>query len=254
MILSYLNLLLGLLLLIVPGYMLYTYDRLAMPKAALAMAKMVVQMSVMGACLWALFRYDNVWFCLLWLVIIVVAASFLLVSRTRYRSAVLFLPVCIAMLVSVLAVSLFLIFVVLRPAASMSARWFVPISGVLTAHTLMLNIPALRTYYESLRQDGQPYLTLLGNGASRMAALAPYVTRALRSMMVPAIASLSAMGLFVMPMLLSGLLLGGLGPVDAVLIFVFLTLGCMTTCILTLGLTLILADRRSFNRQGQFLC
>jgi len=252
--LSYLNMLLGLLLLIVPGYMVYAYDRQVLPKAALAVARMLVQLSVMGACLWALYRFDNIWLCLVWLVVIVVAATFLLVSRTHYRSGVLFLPVCTAMMVSVLAVSLFLIFVVLRPAASMSARWFVPITGVLTAHALMLNIPALRTYYESLRQDGQPYLTLLGNGASRRAALAPYFTRALRSMMVPGMASLSAMGLFVMPMLLSGLLLGGLGAVESVLVFVLLTMACMTTSILTLVLTLVLADRRSFNRQGQFLC
>lgn len=248
---SYYNLLWGLLLLAVPCYMLYAHDRLALPKAALAVARMIVQLSVMGGCLWALYRFDSVALCLLWLAVLVVASSFLLVSRSGIRSSVLFLPACVAMFVSVLAVSLFVIYAVLHPVASLSARWFVPVTGVLLAHTLMTNIHAIRTYYESLRQDHQPYLTLLGNGASRLVALAPYFTRALRSMMVPAFTSLSAMGLFVMPMLLSGLLLGGMGAIDSIAIFAVLVVASIATSLLSLALTLLLGDRRSFNRQGQ---
>jgi putative ABC transport system permease protein len=119
------------------------------------------------------------------------------------------------------------------------------------AHSLMTNIQALRTYYNCLQQDSLPYYTLLGNGASRPAALAPYITRALKSMVMPTIANLSAMGLFVMPMLLSGMLLGGMNALEAVSVFVVLMLACIATALLSLILTLVLADRRSFNRQGQ---
>ena len=248
---SVIHLLLGLLLLFVPCYLLYLYDRLTLPKVTLAVVRMMVQMTAMGACLWALFRFDSVWLCLLWLVVLVVAAAFLLVSRVRIKSRILFLPVSIAMFVSVLTVSLYLIYVVLYPAASLSARWFVPLTGVLMAHSLMTNIQALRTYYNCLQQDSLPYYTLLGNGASRPTALAPYITRALKSMVMPTIANLSAMGLFVMPMLLSGMLLGGMNALEAVSVFVVLMLACIATALLSLILTLVLADRRSFNRQGQ---
>jgi ABC-type iron transport system FetAB permease component len=59
------------------------------------------------------------------------------------------------------------------------------------------------------------------------------------------------MGLFVLPMLLSGLLLGGLEPVVAVAVFVLLMLGCMAASMLTLVMTLWLADGRAFNKQGR---
>ena len=106
------------------------------------------------------------------------------------------------------------------------------------AHVLMTNIHAVRTYFDSLRQDSQPYYTLLGNGASRLKALTPYFTRALKSMTVPAMASLSAMGLFVLPMLLSGLLMGGMPPVTAVAVFILLIIASITASVLSLALTI----------------
>lgn len=247
---STLSLLLGLLLLVVPGYMIFVYDRLMLPKAALAVVRMLVQLAVMGGLLWSLYRFDSVWLNLAWLLLLVTAASFLMVSRTRLRSRVLFMPACVGMFVSVLAVSAYLLYAVLRPADALSACYFVPVTGILMAHVLTTNIHAVRTYFESLRQDSQPYLTLLGNGAKRRQALAPYLSRALKSLIVPAITNLSAMGLFVMPMLLSGFLFGGMDPVSAVVTFVFFMVACVTVSVLSLFLTLWLADRRAFNRQG----
>lgn len=253
MTLSYLNLLLGLLLLAVPGYLIYVYDRQMLRKATVAVLRMAVQMTAVGGCLWLLYRYDNLWLNLLWLAVLVVAAAFLLVSRTRMPSRVMMLPACVAMFVSVLVVSTFLLYGVLRPVSPMSARWFVPVTGVLMAHLLTTNIHGVRTYYDSLRQDSQPYYTLLGNGATQLQALAPYITRALRSLMVPAIGNFSIMGLFVVPMLLSGLLMGGMKPVEAVVVFVVLMLSAVAASVLSLLLTLWLSDRKSFNRQGRLI-
>ena len=250
MTISYISLLLFLLLLAVPSYALFAYDRLAWRKSAQAVTRMLVQISFMGACLWALYRFDALWLNLLWLLLLVLAAAFLLVSRTRVSSRVLFVPACVAMFASVLLVTAYVLGLVLRPESAWSTRWFVPVTGVLMAHVLTTTIPAVRTYFDSLRQDSQPYLTLLGNGATRRQALAPYLTRALKSLTVPAVANLSVMGLFVLPMLLSGLLLGGLPPVAAIFTFVVLVLSGLAASVLSLFLTLWLADRRAFTRQG----
>ena len=253
MTLSYLNLLLGLLLLVIPGYLIYAYDLQLLRKAVVAVVRMAVQMAAVCGCLWLLYRYDNIWLNLLWLVVLVVAAAFMLVSRTRLPSRVLMLPACVAMLLSVMAVSAYVLYAVLRAEAPMHARWFIPVTGVLMAHVLTTNIHGVRTYFDSLRQDSQPYYTLLGTGATRLQALAPYITRALRSLLVPTIANFSVMGLFVMPMLLSGLLLGGLAPIEAVVVFVVLVLSAVTASVLSLLLTLWLSDRKSFNRQGRLV-
>ena len=59
------------------------------------------------------------------------------------------------------------------------------------------------------------------------------------------------MGLFVMPMLLSGLLLGGFKPVEAVFVFVVLVFASITASVLSLILTLVVADRRAFTAEGR---
>ena len=253
MTLSYLNLLLGLLLLVIPGFLIYTYDLQMLRKAVVAVVRMAVQIAAVCGCLWLLYHYDNIWLNLLWLIVLVVAAAFMLVSRTRLPSRVLMLPACVGMFVSVMAVSAYVLYAVLRPETPMHARWFIPVTGILMAHVLTTNIHGVRTYFDSLRQDSQPYYTLLGNGASRLQALAPYITRALRSLLVPTIANFSVMGLFVMPMLLSGLLLGGMSPVEAVVVFVVLVLSAVAASVLSLLLTLWLSDRKSFNRQGRLI-
>ena len=251
MTISYISLLLGLLLLVIPGYAIFVYDRLTWQKAVVGVARMLGQLLIMGACLWVLYRFDSLWLNLLWLLLMSMATSFLLVSRAHVRSNVLFTPACVAIFGSVLLVGAYLLGAVLRPESAWSVRWFVPVTGVLMAHVLTTNIPAVRTYFDCLRQDCQPYLAMLGNGATRRQALAPYLTRALKSLVMPAIANLSVMGLFIMPMLLSGLLLGGLSPVQAMFTFVVLILGSLAVSVLSLFLTLWLADSKAFTPQGK---
>ncbi len=251
MTLSVVGMILGLLLLAVPAYMIYAYDRLSAGKVALAVARMLVQTVVMGGCLWLIYRYDSVWLSLLWLALLVLSAAFLMVSRTHIRSRVLFLPACIGMFVSVLMVSGYLLFAVIRPSDMWSVRWFVPVTSVLMAHVLTTNIPAVRTYFDSLKQDGQPYYTQLGNGGSRLQALSPYVTRALRSVTMPAVASLSAMGLFGVPLLLSGMLMGGMTPVTAVGMLILFVVSSLCASVASIVLTLWISDRYAFNKQGQ---
>ena len=205
----------------------------------------------MGGALFLLYRFDSFWLSLLWLLLLVVAAAFMLVSRARLRSRVLFFPACAGMFCSVLAVSAYVILAVFRPETPLSVRWWVPVTGALMAHVLTTNIHAVRTYFDCLRQDSQAYYTLLGNGAPRRQALAPYIARALKSLTVPAAASLSAMGLFVLPMLLSGLLLGGLKPVEAVFVFVVLVFASLLASVASLFLTIWIADRRAFTHEGR---
>jgi putative ABC transport system permease protein len=118
---------------------------------------------------------------------------------------------------------------------------------------LATNVRGVSAYFESLRSDSASYYTQLGNGKSRLTALTPYVRQALRSMVEPAVASLSVMGLFALPMLLSGLLLGGLSPVVASLLFLLLVLAVLASSLVSLVVTLWLSDRFAFNKRGELL-
>lgn len=247
---SILSVILGLLLLVVPGYLLMRVDMPLLQRVAKATARMMAQSGVAGALLWGLWHVGSAWLCLLWVVVMAAVAAWLLVNRSRLPQKRMFLPAWAGMTTGVVAVGGYLL-LVLQLEQPLTARWMVPVGGLLLAHVLTTNTRAVSAYFEALRNDSLSYYTQLGNGASRLVALAPYLRQALRSMMEPTAASLAVMGLFALPMLLAGLLMGGLSPVQATLLFVLLTVAAMAASTLALVVTLWVADKQMFDKRGE---
>ena len=250
MTISILSIVLALLLLALPAYLLVRLDMPLLQRWAKATGRMMLQMAVAGTLLWLLWRADRLWASLLWVVATTVAAAWLLVKRARLQQKQLFVPVCAGLLTGVLVTGGYLL-LVLRLEQPLTARWIIPIGGVLLAHVLTTNTRAVSAYFEALRKDTLNYYTQLGNGASRLVALAPYVRQALRSMLEPTAASMAVMGLFALPMLLAGLLMGGMTPVQATLLFVLLVVASIAASTLALVVTLWVADKRVFDKRGE---
>lgn len=249
----YLSIILGLILALVPLGVLYRFVPTQLKTLAVAMLRMVLQMGAVAALTWLLWRYDNVWLTLLLVLLMATVATFMLLRRIKLKTELLLLPVWVSMLVTTCLVGGFVLFGVLRPQHALTARWILPIAAVLLAHLTATGVVSLQTYFETLRTDSLTYYERIGNGASRLHALTPYIGRSIESLVHPAAANLTVMGLLALPMLLAGLLLGGLQPVMAVLVFAVLAVACIAASMLFLLLTVWQADRRVFDRRGQLL-
>ncbi len=245
-----LSVLLGLLLLAVPGYVLMRLDVPLLQRLAKSVVRMVLQMAVVGALTWLLWRMASPWLCLVWLLAMAMVAAWVLVRRCRLQQGLLFLPVWAGVVAGVFSVGAYLL-LTRRVAEPLSPLWLIPVGGVLMAHVLTTNIHGVSAYCEALKTDAMSYYTQLGNGASRVTMLTPYVRQGLRSMIEPTVASFTTMGLFALPMLLSGLLLGGVAPVEAVALYVLLVIGSVAASVVALIVTLWAADRRVFNKRGE---
>ena len=240
---------LALFLLALPGYVLARLDLPLMKRTGRGVVRMVAQVAAVGALTWALWKVPSPWLCLLWLLAVTMVATWVLLSRSRLSMHRLFLPTWIAMTVAV-AVSGVLALLALGVDHLLAPRWVVTTGAVLTAHVLTTNIRGLSTYFETLRTDSTSYYAQLGNGTSRPVALTPYVRQALRSMMEPTVAAMAVTGLPVLPMLLSGLLMGGLSPLVATVLFLVLMMAGLTASVGALLLTVWLADKSVFDKRG----
>lgn len=240
---------LALLLLALPGYVLARLDLPLMKRTGRGVVRMVAQVAAVGALTWALWKVPSPWLCLLWLLAVTMVATWVLLSRSRLSVQRLFLPTWIAMTVAV-AVSGVLALLAMGVDHLLAPRWVVTTGAVLTAHVLTTNIRGLSTYFETLRTDSTSYYAQLGNGASRPVALTPYVRQALRSMMEPTVAAMAVTGLPVLPMLLSGLLMGGLSPLVATVLFLVLMMAGLAASVGALLLTVWLADKSVFDKRG----
>lgn len=239
----------ALLLLALPGYVLARLDLPLLKRSGRGVAIMVVQVAFVALLTWGLWRLASPWLCGLWLLAVTAMATWVLLNRSHLSVQRLFLPAWAGMTAAVAAAGVLTLLAV-GVDNLLAARWVVTVSAVLTAHVLATNIRGLSTYFETLRTDSTSYYAQLGNGASRPVALTPYVRQALRSMMEPTLATMAVTGLPVLPMLLSGLLMGGLSPLQATGLFLVLTAAGLAASVGTLLLTVWLADRNMFDKRG----
>ena len=148
---------------------------------------------------------------------------------------------------------LYFIGIVLQLDNIFSAQYFIPIFGILMGNMLSSNVIALNTYYSGLKREQQLYRYLLGNGATRQEAQAPFIKQAIIKSFSPLIANIAVMGLVALPGTMIGQILGGSSPNVAIKYQMMIMVITFTASMLSLMITISLASRRSFDAYGKLL-
>lgn len=247
---SFLSLAIGLLLALIPLYYLWKYKTKLVKATTIAIFRMVVQLFLVGAYMKYLFEWDNPWVTLLWVIIMMLVAADTAVVRTHLKRKLLFVPICIGLLTSVLTIGLFFLMVVLRTEDVFNARYFIPIFGTLMGNVLSSNVIALNTYYQGLYREKQLYYYLLGNGATLEEARSPFISQALIKAFSPLIANMAVMGLVALPGTMIGQILGGSSPSIAIKYQMMIIIINFAASVLSLMITIKLSSNRTFDEFG----
>lgn len=247
-----LHTLLGLFLLLIPAGALYLLERKMLKSFGLTVFRMVVQLLVLCLMVWALIRVNRAWLTLLWMLFMAIYSAWIVVRRCKLEWRRLLPAVSIGLFLGALVVGLWILGLVM-PVRVFDARWFVPVMALLTAHTTAMMIRGLSTYVSALKADEQQYEFLRGNGVSHFQALRPFLRRSLLSVISPTITNLTILGLTSMPLLLCGIFLGGLAPINAFFVMLQMVIGCVSVSVLSLAITLFLADKSLFDKFGKLM-
>lgn len=247
---SYLGLAIGMLLLLLPIYFLHRFKTGLVKPTIIGAFRMVVQLFLIGMYLKYLFLWDNPWINFLWVFIMVYVATETALSRTRLRRDILMIPLAIGFLVSAILVGLYFLGVVLQLDNIFGAQYMIPIFGILMGNMLSSNVVALNTFYSNLTREQQLYYYLLGNGATRHEATAPFVREAIIKAFSPAIANMAVMGLVALPGTMIGQILGGSSPNVAIKYQMMIIVITVAASILSLMITLRLSFRKTFDSYG----
>lgn len=238
----------GLLLLVVPFFFLRLY-RTGLEKPLLtASFRMTVQLALIGVYLRYLFEWDLPWLNMLWVVVMVLVAAYTAVQRTRMTLKALFIPTVVAFLLSSVIIGLYFFVLVLNLSSPFTARYFIPIMGLLLGNMLSVNVIALSTYYDSLRREQQFYYYLLGNGATRFEATLSFMREALLKAFSPCIANMAVMGLVSLPGTMIGQILGGSPPGVAVKYQLMIIVITLVGSMMSVMITCRLCDTQIFDR------
>lgn len=250
---SYFGLITGLLMLVIPFFYLWKFKTGLVKATLIGTVRMILQLFLIGMYLKYLFLWNNPWINCLWVVIMVFVAGQTALVRTGIKRSILLIPLSVGFLCSVVLVGLYFIGVVLQLDNVFSAQYFIPIFGILMGNMLSSNVIALNTYYSGLKREEQLYCYLLGNGATRQEAQAPFIREAIIKAFSPLIANIAVMGLVALPGTMIGQILGGSSPNVAIKYQMMIIVITFTASMLSLMITISLASRKSFDAYGRLI-
>lgn len=183
---------------------------------ATAALRMVVQLLLIGFVLEWLFAQDNP--------VTVVAISLAMagiagisaVNRTQRRFVGVYLNSLLSVLVGAGLVTGLSIVGILRVDPWYIPQYVIPLLGMVLGNTLNSISLSLDRFMEGLVSQRDRIETLLALGASRWEAAHDQVRAAVRVGMIPTINSMMVMGLVSLPGMMTGQILAGANPLDAV--------------------------------------
>jgi putative ABC transport system permease protein len=127
-------------------------------------------------------------------------------------------------------------------------RTVVPLAGMMIGNAMNATVLTARRTVEELRDKRDEVEARLALGQPARTAARPYLASSLRTALIPQVETTKAVGLVFLPGAMTGLILAGADPVDAVLVqaaLMYLILGCVATNAVVVGLGL---TRRLFTR------
>ncbi len=212
------DLLIAASLLLIDGF-LSVWLRLALHRQlAIAAVRMVVQLVVVGLVLRAVFRIDSPGLTLVVVVVMVLIAAREVAARPEQRlvrsgnlavgaSAVAFATFATAILALTTAI---------RPHPWYTPRYAIPLAGIVLGNVLNGGSLALDSLLSGVVRERAAVETQLALGATYGQAMRGLVRASVRRALLPTINTMSAAGLVTLPGIMTGQIIAGMDPMEAV--------------------------------------
>ena len=246
------DLLIGSVLMLIPVAILAYYKTGLLKSLAVAFLRMAAQLSLVGFYLTYIFELNAWWLNTIWLVVMVVAASFTIIKRTELKNKYFFTPVLLALLTELIINGAIIAVIIIGTDDFFNARYMIPISGMLVGNCLSSAIIGIRSFYNSLGANEARYRYYLMSGASKHEALFPFISSAMKEAFNPIIANTATIGLIWLPGMMTGQLLGGSDPVTAIKYQIMIIFTIFVGSVLTVFLSINISKRFAFTDMDMF--
>lgn len=240
---SYSGLLLSLLLLLPPLVVVGWIGRRPLLSVVVALLRMAGQLALTALYLHYLFRLDNAWVNIAWLLVMAAVAAATTLRQARLSLRAL-MPATIAGLASTaLVLGLYAVLVVVRPEPLLSTQAMVPLMGLMLGSMVFTGQEGLKAYHDAMASGRETYHYLLGNGASHFEAITPFLRKALSQALAPITAGMAMAGIVGLSPSLAGMLLAGAEPLVAVGYEIVICIMCFSSSLMSVAITIYVADR-----------
>lgn len=134
-----------------------------------------------------------------------------------------------------------------------TAQFIIPISGMLIGNSMVLSILFLNRFTAEIEASRDQIELILSLGGTPKQAIHRQLESAIRASMIPTIESQKTIGLVQLPGMMSGQIIGGADPVQAVQFQLLIVFALLTTAALSSILVGFLSYPTLFNERMQLL-
>lgn len=205
-----------------------------------------VQLLVMGYVLQVVFSLQSALLVVGLLLVMGFFATRIAGDRVREKQVPFFWPTFFAIQITFFLVAFVVTSCIIGATPWWSPQYLIPIGGMLAGNAMNTIALALDSFFSDLKLRRDEVELRLMLGADGCEACADIFSDALRKGMIPAINSLMGVGLVALPGMMTGQILAGASPEDAVRYQVVVMLMMVTTTALASFLALYWVRRRCF--------
>lgn len=210
-----------------------------------------LQLTAVGILLGVLFRNVHVVWVALALVVMIAAAVQAGRGRVEPTAPGLTANMAIAIGVTSIATLAFVIALVVRPALWYDPQIVIPLAGMTVGNTMTASTLAASRFTSELRLRQDDVEALLALGATSEQAVAEVMRESIRAALIPTIAGMMVVGIVSLPGMMTGQILAGQDPVQAVRYQIVVQYMLLFAAIATSSLIVRLTYRRYFTASHQ---
>ncbi|HCY5576680.1 TPA: iron export ABC transporter permease subunit FetB [Staphylococcus aureus] len=223
------------LLLVIPIIISYKEGLNIIKDLIVATLRAVVQLIILGFLLHYIFKINDKWLLVLCVFVIIVNASWNTISRSSPVMHHVFLISFVAIFVGT---ALPLVGTIATGAIQFTANEVIPIGGMLANNGLIAINLAYQNLDRAFVQDGTNIESKLSLAATTKLASKGAIRESIRLAIVPTIDSVKTYGLVSIPGMMTGLIIGGVPPLQAIkfqllVVFIHTTATIMSALIAT---------------------
>ena len=182
----------------------------------IASVRMVSQLLLVGYVLEWIFTLQSPQWVLLVALLMTITAGNAAVNRTRRRFDNIYWNCFISIFTSAALVTGLTIEAIIHVHPWYNPQYLIPLLGMILGNAMTGTSLALDRFMEDLTSNREKVEALLALGATRWEAARESVKEALRTGMIPTINSMMVMGIVSLPGMMTGQILAGASPTDAV--------------------------------------
>ncbi|WP_107943741.1 ABC transporter permease [Metasolibacillus fluoroglycofenilyticus] len=200
----------------------------------IATVRSIIQLLVVGYVLKFVFDTEHFIYLLLMIVLMITVATLNARKNGKNIPGITWKLAVTLIVVEVITQGVLVGFHIIPP----TAQYIIPISGMLIGNSMVLAILFLNRFSAEIEAHEHEIELILSLGGTPKQAVHRHLTKAIKASMIPTIEAQKTIGLVQLPGMMSGQIIGGADPIQAVqfqILIVFALLTCATLTSIVFG-------------------